>query len=130
MDLTPSRRTILSIIRTVLYACLLVVIALWNGEVKGPADAVLAGALYADYLTWLIWSLIELPENLLHGCYDICVYTFFALLVSRMRKIDLSADMSAESLGIMFLAFLSVAGIKILYLTVAFAERELIEDDD
>jgi hypothetical protein len=128
MDLTPSRRTVLSIIRTVLYVCLLVVLALWHGEVKGPADAVLAGALYADYLTWLIWSVIELPENLLHGCYDICVYTFFALLVSRMQKIDLRTDMDAEFLGIMFLAFLLVAGIKILYLTVVFAEREL-EDD-
>jgi hypothetical protein len=130
MDLTPSRRTILSIIRTAAYACLVVVLALWHGEVKGTADAVLAGALYGDYLTWLIWSVIELPENLLHGCYDVCVYTFFALLVSRMRKIDLSADMNGEFLAIMFLAFLLVIGIKILYLTVVFAEKELLDDDD
>ena len=130
MDLTPSRRTILSIIRTVLYACLVVVLALWRGEVKGPADAVLAGALYGDYLTWLIWSFIELPENLLHGCYDIGVYTFFAMLVSRMRKIDLSADLNGEFLAIMFLAFLAVVAVKTLYLTVVFAERELLEDGD
>ena len=130
MELTPSRRTILSIIRTVVYACLVVVLALWHGEVKGPADAVLAGALLGDYLTWLIWSVIELPENLLHGCYDIGVYTFFALLVSRMRKIDLRGDMNGEFMAIMFLAFLLVIGIKILYLTVVFAERELLEDDD
>jgi hypothetical protein len=129
MDLTLSRRTILSIIRTVFYACLVVVLALWNGEIKGTADAVLAGALYGDYLTWLIWSFIELPENLLHGCYDLCLYTFFALLVSRMRKIDLSADMDGEFLAIMSLAFLFVMGIKILYLTFVFAEKEL-EDDD
>lgn len=130
MDPTLSRRTILSIIRTVLYACLLVVLALWHGEVKGTADAVLAGALYGDYLTWLIWSFIEFPENFLHGCYDLCLYTFFAMLVSRMRKIDLSADMNGEFLAIMFLAFLLTIGIKILYLTVVFAEKELLEDDD
>ena len=129
MDPTLSRRTILSIVRTVVYACLVVVLALWQGEVKGPADAVLAGALYGDYLTWVIWSFIELPENLLHGCYDLCLYTFFALLVSRMRKIDLSADMDGEFLAIMFLAFLLVIGIKILYLTFLFAEKEILDDD-
>ena len=129
MDPTLSRRTILSIVRTVVYACLVVVLALWQGEVKGPADAVLAGALYGDYLTWVIWSFIELPENLLHGCYDLCLYTFFALLVSRMRKIDLSADMDGEFLAIMFLAFLLVIGIKILYLTFVFAEKEILDDD-
>jgi hypothetical protein len=58
------------------------------------------------------------------------VYTCFALLVTQMRKIDLSVDMNPEFLAIMFLAFLAVARIKILCLTVAFAERELIEDDD
>ena len=124
----PSRRTILSIIRTVVYACLAVVLALWRGEVTGIADAVLAGALYGDYVTWLIWSVIELPENLLHGCYDVCVYTFFAVLVYRMRKIDLSADVNGELLAVMFLAFLLVIGVKIVYLTFVFVEKEL-EDD-
>ena len=130
MDLTLSRRTILSIIRTVVYACLAVILALWHGEVRGIPDAILAGALYADYSTWLIWSVIELPENLLHGCYDVCVYTFFAVLVTRMRKIDLSADMNGEFLGIMFLSFLLVIGIKIIYLTVIFVEKEFEDDDE
>jgi hypothetical protein len=125
----PSRRTILSIIRTVVYACLTVFLALWRGEVKGIADAVLAGAIAGDYLTWLIWSVIELPDNLLHGCYEACVNILFGLLVYRVGNIGLRADVDGELLGVMFLAFLLTIGVKVFYLGVIFVEEE-IEDDD
>jgi hypothetical protein len=125
----PRRRTILSIIRTVVYAGLTIFFVLWRGEVKGIADAVLAGAIAGDYLTWLIWSVIELPDNLLHGCYDVCVNTIFGLLVYRMGNLGLRADVNGELLGVMFLAFLLTIGIKVFCLGVVFVEEEL-EDDD
>ena len=128
-ELMPSRRTILSIIRTVVYGCIAVALALWHGEIRGNTDAVLVGAVCGDYLTWLVWSVIELPENLLHGCYDVCVNTLFGLLVYRMADINLSADMNGEFVAVMFLAFLLVTGVKVFYLGVVFME-EGIEDDE
>ena len=57
------RRTILSVIRTIVYACLTIILALWHGEIKGNTEAILVGGMWGDYLTWLIWSVIELPED-------------------------------------------------------------------
>ena len=125
----PSRRTILSIIRTVVYGCLAVALALWRGDIKGNTDAVLVGALLGDYLTWFVWTVIELPENLLHGGYDVCVNILFGLLVFRMGNINLRADVNMEFTAVMFLAFLLVTGIKIFYLSVVFVEED-IEDDE
>jgi hypothetical protein len=125
----PSRRTILSIVRTVVYGCLAVFLALWRGEIKGLTDAVLVGALCGDYLTWLVWSVIELPENLLHGCYDVCVNTLIGLLVYQMAGINLGGDTNGEFVAVMFLAFLLVTGVKAFYLSVVLVE-EGIEDDD
>ena len=125
----PRRRTILSIIRTGVYACLTVVLALWHRETKGFTDAILVGAVCGDYLTWLVWSAIELPENLVHGCYEVCANTLFGLLIFRMGNINLRADVNAELTAVMFLAFLFVTGVKIFCLSVVFVEQE-IEDDD
>lgn len=111
------------------YAGVTVVLAFWHREIKGITDAILVGAVCGDYLTWLVWSLIELPENLIHGCYEVCVNTLFGLLVWRMGDINLSANMSTEFTAVMFLAFLLASGIKIFWLSVVFVEEE-IEDDD
>lgn len=125
----PQRRTILSIIRTVVYGSIAVVIAFWHGEIKGYADAILVGAVCGDYVSWLVWNLIELPENLVHGCYEACLNTLFCLLIWRTGNVNLSADVSTEFTAVMFLAFLLVCGIKSVCLGVVFVEEE-IEDDD
>jgi len=125
----PRPRTILSVIRTVAYAGITVVLALWHGEIKGFTDAILVGAICGDYLTWLIWSVIELPENLLHGCYEVCANTFFGLLIFRLGNINLSADVNAEFTAVMFLAFLLVTGIKVFCLSVVFVEQEIDDDE-
>ncbi|HUI07355.1 MAG TPA: hypothetical protein VL486_10170 [Verrucomicrobiae bacterium] len=124
----PRPRTILSITRTVVYASLTVVLALWRGEIKGFTDTILVGAVCGDYLTWLVWSLIELPENLVHGCYEVCVNTLFGLLIFRLGDLNLRADLNAEFTAVMFLAFLLVSGTKAFCLSVVFVEQEM--DDD
>src|SRR2546426_1124359 len=105
----PSRRTVFSIIRTAVYACLAIGLALWRGEIKGLADAALAGAIFGDYLTWLIWSVIELPEYLVHGCYEACVNVVFGVMFFRMGNINLTADVTGELMAAMFLTGLLVA---------------------
>ena len=123
------RRTILSVIRTVVYACLAIILALWHGEIKRNTDAILVGGIWGDYLTWLIWSVIELPEDLVHGSYEACLNILFGLLVYRMGNINLIGDLTGEHTAVMFLAFLSVIGVKVFYLSVIFVEED-IEDDE
>ena len=125
----PRLRTILSIIRTVVYACLTVVLALWHREVKGIGDTVLVGAVCGDYLTWLIWSVIELPENLIHGCYEVCANTLFGLFIFRMGGSGLTSDVNADFLAVTFLVFLLVCGVKAFTLGVVFVEEEIDDDD-
>ena len=125
----PARRTVLSIIRTAAYACIAVGIALWRGEIKGLADAALAGAIFGDYLTWVVWTVIELPEYLFHGCYEACVNLVFGVLFFRMGNINLTADVTGELMAVMFLTGLLVAGIKTFCYGIVFIEEE-IEDDD
>ena len=127
--LMPSKRTVLSIIRSVLYAVLAVTLALWHAKVTGFADAILAGAVIGDYATWLIWSLIELPENLLHGSYEAAVNLFFGVLLFRMANFNLGADLNGELMAVMFLSCLLVGGVKSFCLGIVFVEEEL-EDDD
>ena len=109
--------------------CLAIILALWRGEITGFTDATPVGAVCGDYLTWLVWSVIELPENLLHGCYEVCVNTLFALLIFGMGDNNLRADLNAEFTAVMFLAFLLVSGIKAFCLSVVFVERELDDED-
>jgi hypothetical protein len=125
----PSRRTVLSIIRTVVYAALAIGLALWRGEIKGLGDAALAGAIFGDYMTWVVWTVIELPEYLFHGCYEACVNLVFGVLLFRMGNMTLAADVTGELMAVMFLAGLLVAGIKIFGYGMIFIEEE-IEDDD
>jgi hypothetical protein len=59
----PDRRTLLSIVRTIVYICLTVALALWHGEVRGYVDAILVDAIlvdaiWGDCVTWLVWSLM------------------------------------------------------------------------
>jgi hypothetical protein len=125
----PSRQTVLSIIRTVVYAAVVVVLALRRAEIKAPVDAVLAGAILGDYLTWLVWAVVELPENLLHGCYEAGVNLVFGMLFFRMGNINLSADITGELMAIGFLACLLTVGVKSFFIGMVFIEKE-IEDDD
>jgi hypothetical protein len=125
----PSRRTILSIVRTVVYVVLTIVLAMWHAKITGFGDAVLAGALLGDYLTWAIWSILELPENLLHGSYEAGVNLVFGILLFRLANFDMSSDLTGELAAVMFLACLLVGGVKSFCLGVVFAEKEL-EDDE
>ena len=125
----PSRRTVHSILRTVAYAGLAIGLALWRGEIKGNLDAVLAGAILGDYVTWLIWSILELPEHLFHGCYDTAVNLVFGLLIFRLGNLHLTADVTGELMATTFLTCLLVGGIKSFCLGMVYIEDE-IEDDD
>jgi hypothetical protein len=125
----PRRRTILSVVRTIVYAFLAIILALWHGEIKGNMDAILVGGVWGDYLSWLIWSVIELPEDLLHGSYEACVNILFGLLVYRMGNFSMTEDVTGEITAVMFLAFLLVIAVKVFYLGVVYVEEE-IEDDE
>ena len=121
----PSKRTVLSIIRSVVYAVLAVTLALWHAKVNGFADAILAGAVLGDYATWLVWSLMELPDNLLHGSYEAAVNLLFGVLLFRMANFNLGADLNGELMAGMFLSGLLAGGVKSYYLGIVYWKRRL-----
>ena len=125
----PHRRTIVSILRTVAYAGLCVVMYFKAGAIRGVGDALLAGAILADYVTWFIWSIIALPAYLAHGCYEAGIHIAVALVLVKMAHIDLSTDSTGELAGVMFVAFLIVGAAKICYLEFVYVEDEIVDDE-
>jgi hypothetical protein len=85
-------------------------------------DAALAGGALADYLTWMIRTIVLLPTHLWHGCYDCCINLAFGWLLWRFAAPK--AEMDGESIATAFLVFMLVAAVKLAYYTMMFAESE------
>ncbi len=118
--LMPRARTLESVVRTIAYGILAVFfIKAGTGKMLG---AILWGGALADYLTWLIRSVMLLPEDLFHGCYDGCVNLLVGWFVFRVGFTD--AHLEEESLAVAFLAFLLVVAFKVAYYGVKFAEGD------
>ncbi|MDD4871685.1 MAG: hypothetical protein PHR77_14095 [Kiritimatiellae bacterium] len=91
-------------------------------ETREMIDSILIGGVLADYVTWLIRSIILLPSNILHGCYDVGVNFLFGwFLASYMFS---NPDLHGQVLGIAFLAFILVMGAKITYYSVKYLGEE------
>lgn len=97
--------------RTTIYGTIAGFFAISSTEAIALLDAVVVGAVLADYTTWVIRTVTRLPSELLHGCYDGAVNLVFGWLLFRMTGFDWSLD--GESVAVAFLAFLLVAGIKL-----------------
>ena len=55
-------RTLASAFRTAIYGAACSLFALTEAQAEVFVDAVLVGAILADYLTWLIRTLLQLPS--------------------------------------------------------------------
>ena len=95
-------RTLVSVLRTVTYGSIAVIFAISKAEAIPLVDAVVTGAVLADYTTWLIRSVIQLPSDLLHGCYDGIVNLIFGWFFFHVIRVDSndSSELVAVSFGI------------------------------
>lgn len=123
--LSPRTRT--SALRTTIYGAIAGFFALSGPEAIALIDAVVVGAVLADYTTWVIRTVTQLPNDLLHGCYDGAVNFVFGWLLFRMTGFDWSVE--GESVAVAFLAFLLVAGIKITVYGLRDFEQSLKDDE-
>ena len=123
-----SPRTLASAVRTTIYGGTAGFFAISSAETIAFIDAVAVGAVLADYTTWVIRTVAQLPRDLLHGCYDGAVNLVFGWFLFRMTGFDWSVE--GESVAVAFLAFLLVAGIKITAYGLRVFEKSLKDDDE
>jgi hypothetical protein len=122
-----SPRTLTSALRTTIYGAIAGCFALSGPEAIALLDAVVVGAVLADYTTWVMRTVAQLPRDLLHGCYDGAVNLLFGWFLFRMTGFDWSVE--GESVAVAFLAYLLVAGIKITVYGLRVFEKSLKDDE-
>jgi hypothetical protein len=121
-----SPRTLVSVFRTLLYGGVAALFALTQAEATQLLDGVVLGAVLADYVTWFLRSAVQLPANLLHGCYEAGVNMLFAWLL--FRAVDFRITDDGSTVAVAFLAFMLVLGVKAAYYGVQSVQRNLEED--
>jgi hypothetical protein len=113
-------RTIISVIRTAVYGTIAGVFAISSADAMQVVDAAVIGGVLADYATWLVRSMVTLPVNLAHGCYEACINVAFGIFLFYFAHINIDYD--AQSAAIGFLTFLAVGGLKVTYYMMALVE--------
>jgi len=108
-----SERTIISVVRTAIYSSLGVFFATHQSEGAQLLYAAVLGGTLADFITWLIRSLMELPENLGHGGYDAAVNIVFACIFFHAGH--LNPDDDGTAIAAAFVVFMVVLGVKMGY---------------
>jgi hypothetical protein len=121
-----SPRTLVSVLRTAVYAGLAAVFALQRTEAAVLLDSAVLGAVLADYVTWFLRSLTRLPAHLLHGGYDAAVNLFFGWLL--FRTLDVRVTDDGSSIAVAFFVFMLVLGAKVAWYGVESVQRGLDED--
>lgn len=120
-----SERTLISVFRTAIYGAVAAAFGLTHNEATPLLDGVILGATTADFLTWLLRSLMLLPENVSHGVYDGAVNLLFACFFFHIASFTINDD--GTEIMFTFVAFMLVLGAKIGYYglqTVARLARE------
>jgi len=110
-----TSRTVESIARTILYGGVAIFLFILDAQKIEIVDAVVLGAILGDYMTWLIRSLMLLPSNIMHGCYDMVLNTAFGIFLLHFCKFKQMEN--PESNAVVFLTFVFVLGIKVTYYT-------------
>ena len=123
----PSPRTIMSATRTGVYGTLAAIFSITDPHTLQIMEALILGGVVADYATWLIRSLIDLPNELWHGMYDGVINTIFGMFMFRYMQTNSLFD--GEALAGAFATFMLVMLIKLFAYGVSFL-RESREEGD
>lgn len=120
-----SPRTVVSLLRTAAYAGAAALLALTPAEASVLLDGAILGAVLADYVTWFLRSLVQLPAHLAHGSYEAAVNLLFGWFL--FRTVDFRLTDDGSSLAIAFLSFMLVLGVKVAYYAVQSVQQSLDE---
>ncbi len=105
-------RTLVAAIRTSLYGSVAAFFALSGAEAKSLVDGIVIGAVLADFLTWLVMSIVSLPGHLAHGVYEACLYLAFALCLIQFGGCGHLAELDEGTLSVAFPVFMLVLALK------------------
>jgi len=108
-----TERTLVSIFRTAIYGALAAALGFTRTEFAPLLDGIILGASLADFITWLMRSLMLMPENIAHGIYDTAVNLTFACFFFRVAAFPINDDGTMVMFA--FTAFMVVLGCKIGY---------------
>ncbi len=124
-------RTLASIIRTLCYGGSAGALVLGDPHTLESLKALLLGALAADYITWAVGVVVNMPEKLLHGSYDLLVnllFVYFLYFLLERRTGVVLPPLEGEPLAMAALAFGAVAVGKIFLGGLRFAMEPVAED--
>lgn len=108
-----TERTLISAFRTAIYTVVATALGLTHMEAAPLLDGLILGVVLADFLTWLVRSVVQLPEHLMHGAYDTVVNLGFACFFFHVASFQITDD--GTSIMGAFMAFFVVLGLKIGY---------------
>ncbi|MFA5042935.1 MAG: hypothetical protein WC381_03455 [Kiritimatiellia bacterium] len=120
LPISLAPRTVVSVIRTSIYGSLAAFLAIDNAEVQSVLDAMAIGGVMADFITWLIISIIFLPDDLAHGCYEGCLNLLFVLFLFHFGYIGGARNLAGSQLAAAFLVFMLVLGLKTAWYAVRY----------
>jgi len=120
--MTP--RTIISAIRALSYAGLGTILGIKGDTMNAIVIPLIAGAVGADFLTWLVRSIILFPQFPKHGLFDGLVNVGFGWLVFAVFGLGVHFD-NSEEMAVAFLSFLGVLALKIGYYAVEFIAQDM-----
>jgi riboflavin transporter FmnP len=83
----------------------------------------IAGAVGADFLTWIIRSIFLFPLFLKHGVFDAIVSVAFGWLIFAVFGLGIRFD-SGEDMATAFLSFLAVLAMKVAYYSIEYIEED------
>ena len=121
-----SGRTLVSALRTTFYGGIAAAFAINRAKATQLVDGAILGVVLADYVTWSVRSVMQLPENLIHGGYDALVNFAFVTFFFRAAHFQMGDD--GTSLAAAFMCFMLVLGIKASYYGLQDIQREMGED--
>jgi hypothetical protein len=119
-------RTWASALRTALYGGIGAFLAIGQRGTEPLVVAVILGVILADYITWFVRSLMQLPANLLHGGYDALVNLLFGGYFFHVADFRIGDD--GTSIVVAFLSFMLVLGLKSGYYALQSVQGALEED--
>ncbi len=120
-----GERSIYSFLRLVFYGAVIAVF--WFGQKsKDPTvSAFFCGAIVADYITWIIISLFELPNFVREFSVDAVVNTATTLIFLKVLGIEVPHD--PDGMSVAFLAFVGIATAKVFFYLIGYFSDALEE---
>jgi hypothetical protein len=118
-----NSRTTVSLARTVFYGACVLGLFFFDANASPLMSAAIVAAILADYVTWMTRTILLLPADLLHGCYDGVINISFAAFLFKKSSFDTHYD--ADALAIACFTFLLVAFAKVF----AYGMQLAVSDD-